>query len=278
LILLDCIFEKNRLFTQSRYALDSPDGDPQFWRLLGIQPILFPQSHKSDYNELYDGVHHLADHVRRGILDWQREVTALAESGPPMDEASVGLIEQGLQEVATTRFFVQAARAQEWIGWIEKRGVFDALFDTPTLSERSNLLAQWLAEYYALQYPSEIFLLIGRHNLRLNATFWWALASQVSRDEPPIDADTYARLVSLLLATAPQNANAHLLNGLAERGAKLGRVDELFDDNPHGDEMNQSQKGLAQFLIPCGNASKLLEVVEEPFHLLTSLVEVFLRV
>ena len=50
---------------------------------------------------------------------------------------------------------------------------------------------------------------------------------------------------------------------------QLGRVDELFDDNPHGDEMNQSQKGLAQFLIPRGNASKLLEVVAEPFSLLT---------
>ena len=49
----------------------------------------------------------------------------------------------------------------------------------------------------------------------------------------------------------------------------LGRVDELFDDNPHGNELNQSQKGLAQFLIPRGNASKLLEVVEEPFNLLT---------
>jgi len=60
-----------------RYALDSTDGDPQFWRLLGIQPILFPKSHKSDYSELYDGVRHLANHVRRGILDWQREISAL---------------------------------------------------------------------------------------------------------------------------------------------------------------------------------------------------------
>src|SRR5207237_10633201 len=58
----------------------------------------------------------------------------------------------------------------------------------------------------------------------------------------------------------------------------LGRVDELFDDNPHGNEMNQSQKGLAQFLIPRGNASKLLEVVEETFNLLTELVEVFIIV
>jgi len=58
----------------------------------------------------------------------------------------------------------------------------------------------------------------------------------------------------------------------------LGRVDELFDDNPHGNEMDQSQKGLAQFLIPRGNASKLLEIVEEPFDLLTEFVEVFIIV
>src|SRR5262249_35915565 len=30
----------------------------------------------------------------------------------------------------------------------------------------------------------------------------------------------------------------------------LGRVDELFDHNPHSNEMNQDQKGLAQLLIP----------------------------
>jgi DNA invertase Pin-like site-specific DNA recombinase len=63
-----------------------------------------------------------------------------------------------------------------------------------------------------------------------------------------------------------------------EKKLQLGRVDELFDDKPHSHEMNQSQKGLAQFLIPRGNASKLLEVVEEPFHLLTEFVEVFIIV
>ncbi len=38
--------------------------------------------------------------------------------------------------------------------------------------------------------------------------------------------------------------------------------------------MNQSQKGLAQFLIPGRNAAKLFELVEEPFHLLASPLEV----
>ena len=58
----------------------------------------------------------------------------------------------------------------------------------------------------------------------------------------------------------------------------LGRVDELFDDNPHGNERYQSQKGLAQLLIPGGDASKLFEIVEEPFDLLTELVEIFIIV
>jgi hypothetical protein len=49
---------------------------------------------------------------------------------------------------------------------------------------------------------------------------------------------------------------------------KLRRVDELFDDNPCGHEMNEWQKGLAQFLISHGNASKLFEVIKEPFDLL----------
>jgi hypothetical protein len=96
------------------------------------------------------------------------------------------------------------------------------LFDDSTLSEQSNLLARWLAEHYALQDPSELFLLIGRHNLRLNSVFWWILAREVSLGESPIDAEAYSRWVSLVLATAPQNADAHDLNWLAERGAKLG--------------------------------------------------------
>ena len=60
--------------------------------------------------------------------------------------------------------------------------------------------------------------------------------------------------------------------------AKLGRVDELFDANPHGNEMYQSQKGLAQLLIPRGNTSKVCEIVAEPFSLLTELVEVCILV
>ena len=51
----------------------------------------------------------------------------------------------------------------------------------------------------------------------------------------------------------------------------LEHVDELFDDNPRGHKMNECEKGLAQFLIPRGNASKLFEVIKEPCDLLPQL-------
>jgi hypothetical protein len=50
---------------------------------------------------------------------------------------------------------------------------------------------------------------------------------------------------------------------------QLGRVDELFDDDPGCHEMHQSQQGLAQFLISRRNTAKLFKVIEEPCHLLT---------
>src|SRR5262245_61155925 len=42
--------------------------------------------------------------------------------------------------------------------------------------------------------------------------------------------------------------------------------------------MHQSQKGLAQLRISCRNTAKWFEVMEDPFHLLASLVEGFIIV
>jgi hypothetical protein len=67
-----------------------------------------------------------------------------------------------------------------------------------------------------------------------------------------------SRLLVILFTTTPLQCASFL----------LGRVDELFDANPRGHQMNECEKGLAQLLIPRGNASKLFEFVKEPFHLL----------
>src|SRR5215475_4415865 len=78
--------------------------------------------------------------------------------------------------------------------------------------------------------------------------------------------------VTVPRSQSPHGTARRLRHTLGRRycgtAGKLGRVDELFDDDPCGHEMNECQKGLAQFLIPRGNASKLFEVIKEPFDLL----------
>jgi len=75
-----------------------------------------------------------------------------------------------------------------------------------------------------------------------------------------------------LLADEPQvlavTSSLVVVDCLQQQIKTLGRVDELFDDNPRGHKMNECEKGLAQFLIPRGNAPKLFEVIKEPFYLL----------
>ena len=71
-----------------------------------------------------------------------------------------------------------------------------------------------------------------------------------------------------LLVTYSSHYCSHCRKYFNSDLSDLGRVDELFNANPRGHKMNECEKGLAQFLIPRGNASKLFEFVKEPFHLL----------
>ena len=51
----------------ARYALTDKSAVDR-WRILGIRPILYPQSSSNDYSSLYDGINGLANYVSRGHL------------------------------------------------------------------------------------------------------------------------------------------------------------------------------------------------------------------
>ena len=89
-----------------RYALIGDRSDtPARWRSMGILPITFPQESKSDYSGLDKAVSGLANHTRRRILDWQREITNIASAPPPFDEESAGVIEHALSTPGTDTVF-----------------------------------------------------------------------------------------------------------------------------------------------------------------------------
>ena len=135
-----------------RYALIGEQSDtPARWRNLGIEPIVFTQSNKNDYVGLDQAVEGLANYTRRRILDWQREITNIASAPPPIDEESAGVIEHALSSPELTQFFTRAAVSPDWIGWLDRRDLLDALFADGELSERERRLASWLCRCFAGQ-------------------------------------------------------------------------------------------------------------------------------
>lgn len=200
-----------------RFILAGDDEDHQHWDVLGIEPIVYPKSSKNDYTMLYSGIRCLADTVKRSILDWQREITEIAEKLPPINEEEASIIEYALKDAPTTRFFTKAAHLPEWIKWIDERKYLDVLFTMNSLGECEVALASWLAERFVIDHSEFLFLLFSKHRMRIHPHLWIKLARAISLNrESNITNETLSRWISLLLATIPTEEDSHELFFLGE--------------------------------------------------------------
>jgi hypothetical protein len=225
--------------TDRHFALTQENNfDAQRWRLLEIKPITYPQSSENDYSALDGGVRRLADLIRRGAVDWHREITGIAGNLPSLDEETEDLIEYAFTDATRTRFFTKAATVPEWIDWLDKREYLNPLFLDSTLSERDEIFSRWLVEQFSYTYANILFLLIGKHNMRLHPRFWYDLAYRIGRDrETSWNKDILSRWVSLLLATVQGSVNANsqglintstLLQWMGERCIQHEMLDSLL--------------------------------------------------
>ena len=125
-----------------RFALTGKyDNDTDRWRLLGIEPITYPQPNKNDHSALDEGVQNLANFIQWRASDWHREITAIAENPPPLDKETEDLMEYALADNTQVRFFTKAATNPEWIDWLDERGYLNPLFGDGTLNKRDKILA-----------------------------------------------------------------------------------------------------------------------------------------
>lgn len=202
---------------KGRFALTDEDGD---WNLLGITPIRFVKGAGADeFKELYDGVNRLAERMTRGVLDWKLRLSELGGGIPPRDEEAISEVEQALREVHTTRFLLEGARDPEWLRWLNGRKYLNALFGTADLGERDSLFAGWLAQHFAIEYPEDIFEIIATHGLQLNPKLWNLIGHKLGSMKSPLEDSAFKRWVTILLASAPDYANYHILRCLAEHCA-----------------------------------------------------------
>lgn len=210
-----------------RYALTETDGN---WNLLGIQPIRFVKGEGAGaFQELYKGVAKLAERSARGTLDWQSRMLELVGRAPPVDPEWVDEVEQALRDVSTCRLFTDVARDVSWPKWLDGRKHLEALFRPGELSEREGQLAFWLAKHYAIDHFDECFELIAGHGLQLNPVLWYAVGRELGLEKnKPIEPATLRRWILLLLGSAPETMDRHVLTWLAERCEALGLVDDVL--------------------------------------------------
>jgi len=207
-----------------RFALTDEDGS---WELLGIKPIHFEKGTGANpFDELYDGVHRLADRMTRGALDWQSRLAELGGGAPPTDEEAISEVEQALREVHTTRFLLGVARDPEWLQWLNRRNHLDALFGTADLGERDMLLTGWLAQHFAIEHPDEIFELVAAHGLRMSPALWWSIGRELGvMREKPLEESALKRWATILLASTPVHPDHDVLMWLADRCAGQGCIE-----------------------------------------------------
>ena len=186
-----------------RFALTGKcDDDTDRWRLLGIEPITYPQCNKEDHSALDEGVRELAAFAQLSVLDWYGRITMLAENPPSLDEETEDLIKYALADATRTRFFTEAATDPKWIDWLDQRGYLTPLFVDGPLSERDKNFGRWLVEQFAYNPPNQLFRLIDKHNMRLNPLFWHDLSWRIGRNpKTRWNKDILSRWILLLLNT-----------------------------------------------------------------------------
>jgi hypothetical protein len=207
-----------------RFALDKDSADANRWEILGIHLVPFSMPSKDDYSCLYDGINKLANFCRRDVLEWKREISEAARKPPPVNIEYADLIRHALADSMLTGFFVEACDQIEWVLWLDENRILSPLFEAKKLDERCLAIARWVAERFAIQCANEIFLLLGKYQLRLSPEFWWHLARHIAADKQAELSDPIlARWISILLYNIPKDADHFVLQRLAERCSRQGQ-------------------------------------------------------
>ena len=223
-----------------RYALvpKTIDTDYQHWIELGVETILYPQ-HGNDHSELDQAICLLADYMRRGMVGWQREISAIADKRPSeLTEEDEGIINHALDDDTKTPFFTRNASHSDWIEWLDVREHLDRLFNDGQLKESDKILSWWLADKYLEDYSDLIFLLIANHRTSLHPTFWEHIARKIGGgNDTSLDTPVLSRWIALLLSTAPEKGHtsddgyvntSHWLTEIAQRCIPHQMIKELL--------------------------------------------------
>ena len=179
--------------------------DEQQWLERGIQPVSYPTSLGDPDGALCESLSRFAKVVDEGPGEQQSRIKELARHVPSgLNREQIDLVADALSDAVRRKFFTRAATSPKWIVWLDDRKYLDALFGDKALKESDHELAKWLTGNFVHDGAEKLFVLIGKHGIRLHVDFWRRLLWQVALSEKsPTDCSCTERWVSLLLSTAP---------------------------------------------------------------------------
>ena len=208
----------------TRFSLTS--GDSGFWEAFGITPIVYLNS--NNHEALYKSIGKLSEIINWNILNWQPKMIYFANKPPPDREEDRDLLMEGLRDEERAKFFTKTARLTDWIDWLNQQGYLERLFLSERLTRRDELFSYWVADNFIIEHADKLQLLIGKHGMNLNPTFWRILGKEIALTKKDISNNLLSQWVSLLLATIPGNIDYSILQFLGERCAKTGLINALL--------------------------------------------------
>lgn len=201
-----------------RFALVNSEDDPERWEFLGITPITYPlQDEPNSHSALGEAIVTWVTLTQLGTLDRERRIREIVELPPPLDPEDADYIENALTDPVTTRFFTRHAKTPDWLRWAEGKGLFQPLFQpSEQVSEISRQIGSWFTWSFVCEHPDEAFALVMRQGQRLNPVLWCAIADRLVAQQSGLDAETFAKWVTVLLCSPQPHEQSELLEYLLD--------------------------------------------------------------
>ena len=219
--------------TRPRFSLvGDKEGQDSKWENLGIQAIPYPQSRRSDFSRFMPSLGRLADFLNYVFKDKRSDVIDLAGKEPPIDREEGDRVMEYLDDPALAGAFTTHAHSPAWFPWLLDRGVLNPLFSDTSPHPSQSVLANWIANEFAVDHPDMLFLAISDHGLAMSQDLYNAILWRLTDEQRPIKTEkrlVVAQWTILLLRVNAKPTFPVFLSALAERCVALELYDSALD-------------------------------------------------
>ncbi len=155
---------------QKRYILSNePQKD---WESLGITPIYFKGNKKvNSFENMTDALIKLGIRSKRGFLDWKNVFEEVA-TNPPKDLTIESEVDYCLEDIDRMRLMAQSISGEEWMDYLDKKGVFKELFQKDNkLTPKACIWVEWINSKFLGNEDEALKKLLLRHRNKLSYEF-----------------------------------------------------------------------------------------------------------